>query len=791
MSTSRFKIQHLKHALSKAEVFNISKGFSLVELLVVVAILGILSVMAYLGIQSSQVRTMNEKVESDLLAIQNALEQFKEDNGHYPALNELTLGGDKNVLCFDDKMAYLHICEKSTFIQTQIDNNLLTKRYLQEVPTDPRTQSRYSYGATTDGKYYQIAGIQAQKNNAWTAKVLGNLDDGSNLPGLLRAYDAGNFVSEGGNFLPYSPNPKKITARLNGIKGTVMVNGGPAIEGQVVQPGDTIKTSAESTVILYFSDGSITYLDENSQLRLLPTSEVSENSKENIITKIRLKLFQGNAWNKVVRLADQSEFNIETTTAIAGVRGTEFGISAEKDELVVYSGTVASRLKTADEKTNSNGEGQYFIFSVDDAFNAKQDAQSDGSEMKRFTIPAQDKAVGAGVTLGQNEMNEILNKYYPTQSQPLSEVDRPYIVQADAHVDGTYTLFVTFNGLNSVSGVEATGFDLYGESQASGIRTLKDDAKPLLSVPATLDQKANAYRLEVPYQTNGKLYNTDKNQMESIVLKAYLETKTDPVYSSLSWPAIGLQPDPKEEYTYRFDNAETYKEFEKSPELEGKLQILPLDQTIYALNEGPIELKATKACDWTIGGGNNSGIFKEGGKNTALAQYYPLDPDMTAAEKMANVMGRFGNNGEEKVDIKCTNPEDPNDADSTSLTITYAPKTMSGESGYWYSYTAQAGTSWQNAHDTCAALKEGGKTWSLPSMLVYQNLDIAKEKTNLCEWDENNKKCGEGVLFFAMAEADPDNPKNGEFLSVVANKFLSDLKQSFDPTYGLKCITIN
>ena len=120
-------------------------------------------------------------------------------------------------------------------------------------------------------------------------------------------------------------------------------------------------------------------MDENSQLRLLPTSEVSENSKDDIVTKIRLKLFQGNAWNKVVRLADQSEFNIETTTAIAGVRGTEFGISADKDELTVYTGVVASRLKTVDEKASSNGEGQSLPFSVEESFVPSQDAESDGA----------------------------------------------------------------------------------------------------------------------------------------------------------------------------------------------------------------------------------------------------------------------------------------------------------------------------------------------------------------------------------------------------------------------------
>ena len=68
-------------------------------------------------------------------------------------------------------------------------------------------------------------------------------------------------------------------------------------------------------------------------------TDISQKSKRDsagIITRIRLLFASGKLWNKVVRLSQQSEFNVETTSAIAGVRGTEFGVTA--------SGTVLVRL---------------------------------------------------------------------------------------------------------------------------------------------------------------------------------------------------------------------------------------------------------------------------------------------------------------------------------------------------------------------------------------------------------------------------------------------------------------
>ena len=322
------------------------KAFSLVELIVVVVIIGILSGVAYIGIQKARSKTMNDKVLDDVIGIANALERYNQDHfGVYPVP---TVDGNMNISCFYDDATYAHDCDTSAFRQGMIDNNLLSRRYMPDVPTDPRTGSRYVYGVSTDGKYFMVGGNYEESDGSFVAKTAGNLKKGYHLPSLIRAFNGPNFVMEDGTNLPYSPDHLIITAALRNIDmtggGSVLINDNPAIvvtDGLEVTTGDTIKTIGNATLDIYYSDGSISNLDTGSEMEILEGTEVEENDEDGIITKIRIKLTSGKIWNKVARLASASEFNVETTTAIAGVRGTEFGVDAN-DDILIYSGSICT-----------------------------------------------------------------------------------------------------------------------------------------------------------------------------------------------------------------------------------------------------------------------------------------------------------------------------------------------------------------------------------------------------------------------------------------------------------------
>src|SRR5476651_1292107 len=67
---------------------NSARGFTLVEVMVVVVILGILAAIIVPKIMSRPEQARIVKVKQDLLAIQSALDLYKLDNGLYPTTDQ-------------------------------------------------------------------------------------------------------------------------------------------------------------------------------------------------------------------------------------------------------------------------------------------------------------------------------------------------------------------------------------------------------------------------------------------------------------------------------------------------------------------------------------------------------------------------------------------------------------------------------------------------------------------------------------------------------------------------------
>ena len=67
---------------------NRQKGFSLIEIMVVVVILGILASIVVPKLMSRPDEARKVKAKQDVLAIQNALDLYKLDNGVYPTTDQ-------------------------------------------------------------------------------------------------------------------------------------------------------------------------------------------------------------------------------------------------------------------------------------------------------------------------------------------------------------------------------------------------------------------------------------------------------------------------------------------------------------------------------------------------------------------------------------------------------------------------------------------------------------------------------------------------------------------------------
>lgn len=123
-------------------------GFTLIEILIVIAILGILSAMLLGNVFTSQRKARDLQRKSDIRQIGQALELYYQDFGNYPLvdLNGQILGcGDSGV----------GACEwgESSLMQTTADGQEII--YMALVPADPRAGS-YFYDTDADGSYYQL-----------------------------------------------------------------------------------------------------------------------------------------------------------------------------------------------------------------------------------------------------------------------------------------------------------------------------------------------------------------------------------------------------------------------------------------------------------------------------------------------------------------------------------------------------------------------------------------------------------------------------------------------------------
>ena len=68
---------------------NKSKGFTIVELLIVIVVIGILATLVIVTFTGIQQKARNSQRQSDLQALQTQLEAFYSQNGYYPALADI------------------------------------------------------------------------------------------------------------------------------------------------------------------------------------------------------------------------------------------------------------------------------------------------------------------------------------------------------------------------------------------------------------------------------------------------------------------------------------------------------------------------------------------------------------------------------------------------------------------------------------------------------------------------------------------------------------------------------
>jgi len=130
-----------KYSILNTQNSKLNKGFTLIEILIVVAIIGILASIILVGLGSFRARGRDARRIADLREVQNALELYYTKNQHYPSLT----GGDS---------------------WASLTNTLVNAGIgVSSVSNDPLPGRTYRYGVSSDLQNYVLAATLEDSTN--------------------------------------------------------------------------------------------------------------------------------------------------------------------------------------------------------------------------------------------------------------------------------------------------------------------------------------------------------------------------------------------------------------------------------------------------------------------------------------------------------------------------------------------------------------------------------------------------------------------------------------------------
>lgn len=105
------------------------KGFSLIELLVVISIIGVIIAIGTVSYLTAQKQTRDTRRKTDLMEIRQALETYRSENGTY----------------FRGTTNQYYVQNNAKFITA------ITPKYMSGIPNDPKSSSGYRYRYVVPG----------------------------------------------------------------------------------------------------------------------------------------------------------------------------------------------------------------------------------------------------------------------------------------------------------------------------------------------------------------------------------------------------------------------------------------------------------------------------------------------------------------------------------------------------------------------------------------------------------------------------------------------------------------
>lgn len=237
--------------------------------------------------------------------------------------------------------------------------------------------------------------------------------------------------------LAAKPAQAKSSSRLaivTEVGGTVTVqsagasNAYDAYEGMSLNQGDYITTGSDSYAVLSIKD-----TDDQITIGAYAEVYISDLASSGSGKKSKLKMWAGSLWTSVKKLAGADEFEVETPTAVMGVRGTNvaFGVDPETGETfaAVASGTVTAESTVGDdeEEGTSEGGGDKTLLSPSQQYQQTTNKKSKNAEDNVSTVDIEalvsriSSRIVQAMVESSNAINEENDEYIQQQEEALDK----------------------------------------------------------------------------------------------------------------------------------------------------------------------------------------------------------------------------------------------------------------------------------------------------------------------------------------------------------------------------------
>ncbi|KKQ89528.1 MAG: General secretion pathway protein G [Berkelbacteria bacterium GW2011_GWA2_38_9] len=121
------------------------KGFTIIELLMTLLIVGLLAASISIGVKTSQAKARDSRRLNDLKLIQTAIKSFYIDTGSYPDVNQMGGSGNR-----------IYARSYSASASAPWLNALVSRSYLTQAPKDPIDGQSTQFINSSGGTYQNL-----------------------------------------------------------------------------------------------------------------------------------------------------------------------------------------------------------------------------------------------------------------------------------------------------------------------------------------------------------------------------------------------------------------------------------------------------------------------------------------------------------------------------------------------------------------------------------------------------------------------------------------------------------